>query len=73
LIHFIVAGLISLILIEFFYFLWGNSLKAYYEGASWQVFRSTEGGLSYLFGDYTESGWWYYYILAFLIKHQLPQ
>ncbi len=67
-IHFILAGVLSLLVITLFYYLWGSSLKIYYEGASWQAFRSTKGGLSYLFGNYSKSGWWYYYILAFLIK-----
>lgn len=41
----------------------------YIKTIGWVLFRSQNGQLAYLFGNYSLHGWWYYYPVILLIKN----
>ena len=40
----------------------------YIKGIDWQLFHSKGHWSGYLMGEHSTTGWWYYFILAFLMK-----
>ena len=44
------------------------NIENYFEGLQFVIEHSKVGHTSFLFGEYSVEGWWYYFILAFLIK-----
>ncbi|MBI3190751.1 glycosyltransferase family 39 protein [archaeon] len=45
---------------------------SYFTAFGYNIYHSYEGHGAYLFGQYSEHGWLYYYILAFAIKATIP-
>jgi 4-amino-4-deoxy-L-arabinose transferase-like glycosyltransferase len=43
-------------------------LPAYVEGLNRTLTHSAQGHTAYLMGDYSDTGWWYYFLFAYLIK-----
>ena len=48
------------------------NVSQYPAGLQFVIEHSTDGHPNFLFGEYSIEGWWYYFILAFLIKTPLP-
>lgn len=44
----------------------------WFRGQASQILHSREGHSAFLMGMYSEKGWWYYYLVAFLIKTPIP-
>jgi hypothetical protein len=44
----------------------------YFESFSGMFLKSSEGRANYLLGQVSTTGWWYYFIAAFLLKTPLP-
>ncbi len=44
----------------------------YFESFIGMFFKSSEGRANYLAGQVSTTGWWYYFIVAFLIKTPIP-
>ncbi len=64
--HCIIFGVIGMGVLFLGY---GMNLKPYFEGISYQHDHAHEGGHpGFLMGHYSTTGWWYYFIVAFLIK-----
>lgn len=51
---------------------YGFNIKPYLQGISFQIEHAGQGHSSFLIGEHSFSGWWYYYIVAFLIKTPIP-
>jgi hypothetical protein len=49
-----------------------SSLDRYFDGLKFVLDHNEKGNPSFLFGMYSDFGWWYYFPLAFLIKTPLP-
>ncbi len=47
-------------------------LGDYWQTIAFQMNHVSSGHVSYLLGQTSDSGWWYYYPLAFLVKTSLP-
>jgi 4-amino-4-deoxy-L-arabinose transferase-like glycosyltransferase len=47
---------------------YGMNLKPYYEGILFQQEHASAGHWGFLMGECSTSGWWYYFIVAFLVK-----
>lgn len=47
---------------------YGMNLNPYFEGILYQQERANGGHSGFLMGKYSTSGWWYYFIVAFLVK-----
>jgi hypothetical protein len=45
-----------------------GNLEPYFSGIRFQQEHATQGQWGFLYGDYSRSGWWYYYTVAFLLK-----
>jgi len=58
----IILGIVLLI--------YNHNIIFFFQGIAIQFTRT--GSPAYLFGQYSETGWWYYFPLAFLIKTPLP-
>lgn len=58
---FIVIGIVILFLG------YGMDLQPYFDGISYQV-ASSESHQAFLMGKYSNTGWWYYYLMVFLVK-----
>lgn len=41
-------------------------------GLIWQIAHSRRGHPAYLMGQYSQTGWWYYYPIAYLLKTPIP-
>jgi len=46
----------------------GTGLPAFVRGLSIGLRHSGKGHVAYLMGDYSETGWWYYFLFAYLVK-----
>ena len=44
----------------------------YFEDLLWEVKYFTREGYAFLCGDYSATGWWYYFLVAFALKSPLP-
>ena len=62
---FIVLGISALTILAVYRF---NSISLFFDGLSRTLARLENGRSSFLFGQYSTTGWWYYFILVFLIK-----
>lgn len=51
---------------------YGFNLTPYFQGLTYQLAHAADGHSSFLFGQYSISGWWYYYPLVFMLKSPLP-
>ena len=51
---------------------YGFNITPYLQGVTFQLEHAGNGHSSFLMGEYSLSGWWYYYIVAFLIKTPVP-
>lgn len=51
---------------------YGFNITPYFQGIIFQLEHAEKGHSSFLMGQYSTSGWWYYYIIAFLIKTPIP-
>jgi 4-amino-4-deoxy-L-arabinose transferase-like glycosyltransferase len=51
---------------------YGFQIKPYLQGISFQLARSSIGQDSFLMGEYSRFGWWYYYFVAFFLKTPIP-
>ncbi len=49
-----------------------NSINLYFEGLFRTFKRLSMGRSTFLFGNYSTTGWWYYFIYTFLIKTPIP-
>jgi 4-amino-4-deoxy-L-arabinose transferase-like glycosyltransferase len=49
----------------------GSGLGAYWVGLEHGLFHSQAGYTGYLMGRHSPSGWWYYYLFAYLVKTPL--
>ncbi len=49
-----------------------SSLEKYLDGLLFVLDHNHKGNPAFLFGMYSDFGWWYYFPLAFLIKTPLP-
>jgi 4-amino-4-deoxy-L-arabinose transferase-like glycosyltransferase len=47
-------------------------LEYYVKGAMHQLAHAERGHPTFLMGMYSSTGWWYYYLIAFLLKTPLP-
>lgn len=47
---------------------YGMNLKPYFAGMLYQQEHASAGFVGFLMGQYSNNGWWYYFIVAFLIK-----
>ena len=47
---------------------YGMNLKPYFEGILYQQAHANQGHRGFLIGQYSTRGWWYYFIVAFLVK-----
>jgi 4-amino-4-deoxy-L-arabinose transferase-like glycosyltransferase len=45
-----------------------GDLEPYFSGIRFQQEHASQGQSSFLCGDYSQSGWWYYYTVAFFLK-----
>ena len=52
--------------------LWVPDLEKYIEGALDQFHHLRDGTAYFLMGRYRPGGWWYYFLVAFLIKVPIP-
>jgi len=43
-------------------------LRPYFAGIQYQDTHASEGHSAFLMGEYSRSGWWYYFIVAFMLK-----
>lgn len=46
----------------------GRGLPAFARGLTLGLSHSGKGHMAYLMGEYSETGWWYYFLYAFLVK-----
>ncbi|MBI4169764.1 MAG: glycosyltransferase family 39 protein [Acidobacteria bacterium] len=46
----------------------GGGLPAYAQGLARGLAHSGSGHMAYLMGEYSETGWWYYFLFAYLVK-----
>lgn len=44
----------------------------WWSGMIWQIAHSRRGHPAYLFGNYSQQGWWYYYPVAYFLKTPIP-
>jgi 4-amino-4-deoxy-L-arabinose transferase-like glycosyltransferase len=51
---------------------YGFVITPYIQGLFFQLHHAAEGNYSYLMGAYSTVGWWYYFIVAFLLKTPVP-
>ena len=51
---------------------YGGDLTPFWRGIEVQRAIASEGHASFLFGETSTSGWWYYALVAFLVKTPLP-
>ncbi len=69
--HLTITGVAALMVVEASYFFqaapWTYISDMRYVNANHNPIR-----LFYLFGDFSKTGWWYYFILAFLVKATIP-
>ena len=70
LIFLLVIGFLMVILdyTDYSWFPFHSATKAYFKGLAYFAGHAREGHLSYLLGDYSKTGWWYYFPLAILFK-----
>jgi 4-amino-4-deoxy-L-arabinose transferase-like glycosyltransferase len=47
-------------------------ITPYLQGINFQWNHAVDGHPSFLMGEYSKSGWWYYHIVAFLLKTPIP-
>jgi 4-amino-4-deoxy-L-arabinose transferase-like glycosyltransferase len=47
---------------------YGMDLRPYFGGIFYQLIHAEGGHSAFLMGEYSRSGWWYYYIVAFILK-----
>lgn len=47
---------------------YGMNLEPYFAGIAFQQKHASRGNAGFLLGEHSNSGWWYYFIVAFLIK-----
>ncbi len=45
---------------------------SYFRGLRWLQSYSQRGASAFLMGNYSRSGWWYYFLVAFAIKTPIP-
>jgi 4-amino-4-deoxy-L-arabinose transferase-like glycosyltransferase len=66
--------LLVIFLLSFFLLSLGYrfQLHHYFRGVAHQLFHAEAGHPSFLMGMYSQSGWWYYYFIAFLLKTPIP-
>ncbi|MFQ5455752.1 MAG: hypothetical protein ACE5EA_06050, partial [Nitrospirota bacterium] len=55
-----------------FFLGYGGNIKPYIQGITFQIQHAAQGHYSYLLGKHSTSGWWYYFIAAFLLKTPIP-
>ena len=46
--------------------------ELYVDGIGGMFSKSVFGHKTFLLGEYSQTGWWYYYIIAFLMKNPVP-
>ena len=51
---------------------YGFNMKPYIQGIIFQLQHAEKGHSAFLCGKYSTSGWWYYFIVAFLLKTPIP-
>jgi len=51
---------------------YGFNITPYLQGIFFQLEHTSKGHSSFLLGQHSTSGWWYYFIVAFLIKTPIP-
>jgi hypothetical protein len=61
--------LIGFLVIPLFYFF---HFSPYFGGLNKVIGHSKEGHIAFLMGEHSTTGWWYYFIVAFLIKTPIP-
>jgi hypothetical protein len=69
------AGLVLVIFVLAFFVLslgYRFQLNPYFRGVTHQLIHAEGGHPAFLLGMYSSTGWWYYYLVAFLIKTPLP-
>jgi hypothetical protein len=66
--HVLIIFVIGLALLIIGY---GGNINPYIQGIEVQM-QQAVGQSSFLFGEYSESGWWYYFIVAFFLKTPIP-
>ncbi|MEW5807739.1 MAG: phospholipid carrier-dependent glycosyltransferase [Acidobacteriota bacterium] len=49
-----------------------TSVGRYFDGLSFVLDHNRKGNPAFLFGMYSDSGWWYYFLLAFAVKTPIP-
>lgn len=67
----LVTGAVAFVFIQAT-FLFSAAPFAYFEGASWVNMNHSPTALYFLFGQFKPNGWWYYFLLAFLVKATIP-
>lgn len=61
------------VIIYFMYFFLYGSINLFFGGVASQFIHSTNGVRAFLFGYYSQNGWWYYFPLAWLIKTPISE
>ncbi len=69
-IRFVTLVLLALLVLSATYFF--VHTPTYVNGLKTVIQQSQQGRHSFLFGEYSTKGWWYYFPLAFLIKTPVP-
>jgi len=67
--------LLIIFIIAFFVIIAGFGFKgfpAYVSGFKYAVWHTNTSHPAYLFGEHSMQGWWYYYVVAFLMKTPIP-
>ncbi len=51
---------------------YAGNLLPWWQGISYQMRHAGDGHAAFLLGMHSDSGWWYYYLVAFLLKTPVP-